>query len=60
MEDSLRKVIENCNEVIKLACKIDQFGWFEENNNVELLQREMDSTVESFESIEEHIRGLYY
>lgn len=61
----LTKVVEECSEVIQIACKIDRFGWFnfhpsdiKETPNIELLQREMDDAVEAFEKLESEIREI--
>ena len=60
----LARVVEECSEVIQIACKIDRFGWFEHNPNdpdktpnIELLKREMDDVVESFERLEQSMRA---
>lgn len=55
----LTKAVEECSEVIQIACKIDRFGWFNYNPydksktpNIELLKREMNDVVEAFNVLE--------
>lgn len=61
----LSRVVEECSEVIQIACKIDRFGWFNyhpedphETSNIDLLRREMDDVVEAFERLEVSMREL--
>ena len=61
----LTKVVEECSEVIKMACKIDRFGWFSYHPddpdkvlNIELLQREMDDVIATFTTLDKHIMEL--
>ncbi|MBN1104732.1 MAG: hypothetical protein JXL84_15040 [Deltaproteobacteria bacterium] len=61
----LTKVVEECSEVIQIACKIDRFGWFnfhpddpKETPNIDILMREMDDVIEAFERLEIHMREL--
>ena len=66
----LTRVVEECSEVIQIACKIDRFGWFnfhpndpQETPNIDLLKREMDDVVEAFGELEKRIielRTKYY
>jgi hypothetical protein len=61
----LTKVVEECSEVIQIACKIDRFGWFNSHPNdslktpnMDLLKREMDDVIEAFERLEKHMKVL--
>lgn len=61
----LTKVIEECSEVIQIACKIDRFGWFNfhpddplKTTNMFLLKREMADVVEAFKTLEKYMRNL--
>jgi hypothetical protein len=60
----LTKAVEECSEVIRIACKIDRFGWFNhhpdrpEKNNMELLKREMDDVVDAFNALEKAMQVL--
>ena len=61
----LTRVVEECAEVIQIACKIDRFGWFNyhpddpnETPNIDLLQREMNDVVEAFEVLEKHLKAI--
>ena len=58
----LTKVIEECSEVIKAACKIDRFGWdnFHPDDplktpNVVLIRNEMSDVIEAFKDLEKYI-----
>jgi len=61
----LSKAVEECAEVIKIACKIDRFGWFNyhpddpnKTTNIDLLRREMDDVIEAFNVLEQHIKQI--
>lgn len=61
----LTKAVEECSEVIKIACKIDRFGWFNyhpddpnKTPNIELLKREMGDVVESFNVLEKAMAAV--
>ena len=55
----LTKVIEECSEVIQIACKIDRFGWFSfhpddplKTPNIMLLKQEMADVIKAFKNLE--------
>lgn len=61
----LTKVIEECSEVIQMACKIDRFGWFNyhpddplKTQNITLLKREMADVIKTFKTLEEYMEDL--
>ena len=58
----LIRVIEECGEVIKVACKIDRFGWdnFHPDDplktpNIVLIRNEMNDVIEAFKDLEKYI-----
>lgn len=58
-------MVEECSEVIQIACKIDRFGWFsfhpddpDETTNLDLLRREMDDVFEAFGELEKRMIEL--
>lgn len=58
----LIRVIEECSKVIKVACKIDRFGWDNSHPddplktpNIVLLRNEMGDVIEAFKNLEKYI-----
>lgn len=62
----LIRVIEECSEVIKVACKVQRFGWTnynpndpEKRMNIDLMRDEISDVIAAFQNIEKEMDKIY-